>query len=226
MSCLFPVSIRKIIRRSARCGVLLLQRLSVVGRFDTITLADFRKPSPGFKNTIVRALQFLKDNDARRYHRLAANVRWIVNCTLAYPGAQYDHDLRTCRVDMRPDETGPCPYVTVAWWARTLVHEGTHAYLLARDIRYTADLRERIELCCIAEENRFVDRLGQVDASLADALRHEISLELWRPIWAATKTEEILRMRQRLASYRHGPPTRDEPDSQNIAADDATPPPT
>jgi hypothetical protein len=139
--------------------------------------------------TLLAALRLLRAIDSRRFARVQREIAWIVNCTLACPGAEYLEDIKTCRVDFEEPALDSDPEFSIGWWARTMVHEATHGVVERRGIRYTPELRSRIERLCVTEEQRFLRRLSETRPALADQLYREYSEADWDFAWSATPLE-------------------------------------
>ena len=177
--------------------LLRLQRTSEVARFDGISLAD-TQDSALFRSAVPAALQVIKDMDSRRYHRLQRYIKWIVNCPLPYGGGQYNYPTRTCRLDFEKTAREPDPEYAAAVIAITLVHEATHGVLRARGIGYSAELRSRVERCCVREEHRFLARLAKIRPDIATVLHREFSESHWQRSWTATRIQSFLDLVRRL----------------------------
>jgi hypothetical protein len=156
-------------------------------------LADTRRSSPHFKTTVLTALQFLKEHDPRRFARVQRYITWIVNCALELgAAAEYNYEIRTCSIDFQEPPAGSAPGFSAALYARTLVHEATHGLVKSRHIPYTPELRARIEGLCVAEENRFVCRVGRSQPELAKHLRRQFATLSWQPMWTASRWQRVL----------------------------------
>jgi hypothetical protein len=57
------------------------------------------------------------------------------------------------------------------WWvalmASIIVHESTHGHLFSRRIPYNVETRSRVERICVAEQQRFAEKLHQSDTTSA-----------------------------------------------------------
>ena len=198
---------RALVSRIAKRWILRLQRDREVARFEGIILADFHvsgwrarlrlgassriaeRRTPHFREIILASLELLKRSEPRLFARVKRHIAWIVNTTLSHGGAEYDYGIRTCSIDFQ--EPGPqfdSPYL-IAWYACTLVHEATHGVIRARGIRYSAELRDRIERLCVLEEQRFVRRLSAEDPALAARIPCEFNASDWHGRWSATRFE-------------------------------------
>ena len=162
--------------------LLRLQGENEVARFDDIILAD-TQDSALFRSAVPSALQLIKNLDSRRFRRLRRYVKWIVNCPLPYGGGQYHYLTRTCRLDIEKTTKEPDPDYAAAAVASTLIHEATHGALRARAIGYTAELRSRVERCCVREQNRFLARLSSTRPDIANSLYRDFSELRWHRSW-------------------------------------------
>ena len=181
-----------------RRALFRLQTSSNVGEYEGIALSDLRRRSEHFRTTLLAALRLLHTTDPRRFARVQREIGWIVNCTLACPGAEYDGEFRVCRVEFEEPVAASDPKFSIGWWARTLVHEATHGAIARRGIVYSADLRSRIERLCVTEEHRFLDRLSDTHPELADDLYREYSAAQWEFAWHATPRQLVSSLFSRL----------------------------
>jgi hypothetical protein len=91
--------------------------------------------------------------------------------------AEWMDDLQTCILDrnylLRSD-------VSVCEIAQMIVHEATHARLCKLKIKYTEDIRDRVERICVKSEIAFAKRLanGQKEIEIAQS-----RLKLPQSIW-------------------------------------------
>ena len=168
----------------------------------SITLLDANRDEDddrAFFRTLEEALALLQQLDPRRYRRLKANVRLIINTELTSL-AQYVASLDCCRIDFARlrvfHERFGREWVT-ACVAATLVHESTHGFLERRGFRYVGELRSRIERVCVKEEQRFVrrvdDRLMQLHPVVKD-----FDAELWKPHWRSGRWKQLREFIKRL----------------------------
>ena len=172
---------------------LWILRRSEVARFEGIILADPRSPgerNPHFADLLLAALSLVKETDLRRFERVRRRLKWIVNGPPLYgAGAEYEHQLQACTINLRePSPEYPREHV-IAWYARILVHEATHGEIAARGILYTPKLRSRIERLCVHEEQRFVADLGRTQPELARWLYREFDASNWTRSWNVTRTQ-------------------------------------
>jgi hypothetical protein len=79
--------------------------------------------------------------------------------------------------------------------ARTLVHEATHGVVNSWRIPYTPELRARIEKLCVAEERRFLGRVGRLRpelSELAAIMEREFDAPAWEKYWTAPRWQLAL----------------------------------
>jgi len=177
--------------------LLRLQRSNEVARFDGIIVSDTQDSSL-FRKSVLSALQLIKDLDSRRFRRLQRYIAWIVNCPLPYGGGEYHYPTRTCRLDFEKSETEPDLEYAAAAVASTLIHEATHGVLRARGIGYSAELRSRVECCCVREQNRFLVRLASSRPNIATLLHSDFTESRWHRSWTATRLQSFLDLFRRL----------------------------
>ena len=177
--------------------LLRLQRENEVARCDGIILSDTQE-SALFRSAVPSALQLIKQLDSRRFRRLQRYISWIVNCPLPYRGWQYHYPTRTCRLDIEKATPEPDPDYAAAAIASTLIHEATHGALRARGIGYSAQLRSRVEHCCVREQNRFLARLASSRPDIAKFYHREFVESCWHRSWTATRLQSLFDVIRRL----------------------------
>jgi hypothetical protein len=177
--------------------LLRLQRENEIARFDDIILSDTQN-SALFRSAVPSALQLIKSLDSRRFRRLQRYVKWIVNCPLPYGGGQYHYPTRTCRLDFEKTTPEPDPAYAAAAVASTLIHEATHGILWSRGIGYSAQLRSRVEHCCVREQNRFIARLAVTRPDIAKFYHREFVESDWHRSWTATRVQSLFDIIRRL----------------------------
>jgi hypothetical protein len=146
----------------------------------------------------LAALQLIKQLDSRRFRRLQRHITWIVNCPLPKGGGQYHYPTRTCRLDVEKGMPKPDADYAAAAIASTLIHEATHGVLRARGIGYSAQLRARVERCCVREQNRFLGRLCSSRPDIAKFLHREFTESGWHCSWTATRLQSLSDLIRRL----------------------------
>ena len=167
------------------------QTTAKVADCEGIALADLKRKSGHFQETMESALALIRTADPRRFQRVKEHIKWIVNCTLEQPGAEYHKEFKSVRIDFEEPEEESDRDFTAGFWARSLVHEATHGLLISRGMEYTDELRSRIERLCVKEENRFICRLASAQPDLARQLRREFNDQEWQFAWSATPKERI-----------------------------------
>jgi hypothetical protein len=167
------------------------QTTAKVAEFEGVALADIKRKSGHFQKTMELALTLVRKTDPRRFERVREHIKWIVNCTLEQPGAEYHKEFKSVRIDFEEPEEESDRDFSAGYWARSLVHESTHGLLISRGIKYTDELRCRIEAVCVREENRFLKHLADVQPELAKRLHREFDEQEWVFAWNATPKERI-----------------------------------
>jgi len=184
------------IQRLVDQGLLCVQRRSEVARFEGIILADVRGRGPHFKTTLLKALQLISDHYARRFARVQRHINWVVNVGLELDkSADYNSVTRTCSIDFIEPEDDAAGIWSVWHCARILVHEATHGVLISWGIPYTQELRARIENLCVAEERRFLSRVGRLQPELAELttiMQREFDPAAWEKTWTASRWQRAL----------------------------------
>jgi hypothetical protein len=105
------------------------------------------------------ALDLIAANDERRFRRLQAEIKGIVNLPLK-SWASYDRGERICCFDFRIAQAEDGKYGDPRIWACILVHESCHGYLETKGVIWKKRLRRRIEWICCMEMTRFGKKVG------------------------------------------------------------------
>ncbi len=113
--------------------------------FDVVDWAGAGPAFPQLVSVIAGALRLIEEQEPRRYGRLRKDVKRFLITPVN--GAEYIHAIRACMLSPKYLLEGTTEQV-----ATTIVHEGTHARLNARGIRYSIPLRERIERALVCEK--------------------------------------------------------------------------
>jgi hypothetical protein len=172
-----------------------------VARFGDIRVSDILKKRTPFRDCILASLELVKSCDPSRYRRIQRRLSWISNVPLEAPWqAKYRRTLRACEIDFVERDYEADPEQHVAWCASTLVHEATHGAISGRGIRYSPELRSRIERLCVAEEHRFLDHLAESQPEMAQRLRRDFSESDWHWSWNAGRTAKLFRTLRRIFS--------------------------
>jgi hypothetical protein len=167
------------------------QTTAKVADCEGIALADLKRKSGHFQETMESALALIRTADPRRFQRVKEHIKWIINCTLEQAGAEYHKEFKSVRIDFEEPEEESDRDFKAGFWARSLVHEATHGHLFRYGIAYTDELRGRIERLCVKEENRFICRLASAHPDLARQLHREFNDQEWQFAWSATPKEKI-----------------------------------
>jgi hypothetical protein len=135
------------------------------------------KDYPAAFSKIDQAFNLICEFDSLRYHQIKRNVKRIWISVLPVNYAEWMDDLQMCVIDkdylLRND-------VAVSEIAQTIVHEATHARLCKLKIKYTEDVRGRVERICVKSEIAFAKRLpnGQKSVEIAES-RLQIPQSFW-----------------------------------------------
>jgi hypothetical protein len=130
-------------------------------RISDISADTLDEQKERFQAYIRDALLLIKTHDPVRYRRVVRHLRFIVNGPCA-SWARYEHELKACRIDFNwhpLEDDGTIHPWYVAAFAKTIVHEATHAYLMDRSISYTFENRVRVERACVDQQNVFLTKL-------------------------------------------------------------------
>jgi hypothetical protein len=161
-------------------------RAEEVSAGDGIALCDLRKRGDSFRPTMEAALRIIKEQDSRRYARVARYIHRVVNA-VSNCGLQgrYFFETRMFMLEFRDGVTGISDDALAAFYACVLVHESTHGVLAARRIGYSGKNRPRIERLCVTEQNRFAVRLATTDPARypIDLLHIDFDETDWRQSW-------------------------------------------
>lgn len=194
---LFLRPLEKLLKRS----LLSLQAENEVARFEGIVISD-GDDNPSFRETVLAALQLIKELDPRRFRRIQRYIKWVVNVPLAHGGGEYAYSMHTCRIDFEQSVWQPWGDQAFVLCADVLIHEATHGVLNARNIPYSSQLRSRIERLCVREGQRFLSRVSEARPEVAKALCHEFDESRWHRSWRETRWESLLSTVKRLLRYR------------------------
>ena len=188
--------LEKILRRV----LLSMQAQNEIARFEGIIISD-PDDNVSFRKTVLAALLLIKDLDPRRFRRIQAFVKWVVNVPLAYGGGEYSYSTRTCRLDFEKSVWEPHANYASAICARMLVHEATHGVINARRIPYSRQLRSRIERLCVREEQRFLSLIAQSQPQVAKAVWHDFDESQWHESWTDSRSQSLSAIFMRLSRY-------------------------
>lgn len=107
------------------------------------------------------ALLMIRTSDTVRYRRVIRHLRFIVNSPCR-SSASYEPGTKACRIDFNDctlEDEGEIHPWYVAYFAKSIVHEATHAYLMDHFIPYTKENRVRVERICVNQQNDFLTKL-------------------------------------------------------------------
>jgi hypothetical protein len=192
------------IQQFTRKGEQWLQKKFEIGAVEGIALVDMYEYTPYFCRTMSAAVHLIRDNDPRRFRRLRAHIKSIVNATRAFGGAAYLHETNTCEIDFQPrPQSEHEVQFYAAWYACTLVHESTHGLLRSRGIPYTPENRNQSEKLCMTEEARFARHL-KIDPQVLSWLEPKLKFDpaRWHEDWTASRWQQFIRAFRRIRS-RH-----------------------
>jgi hypothetical protein len=192
--------IRRAIGKFADWALNRLYAGSVIATIDGVPIVSLRGDQGDFLRVISISFDLLRIHDPKRLGRIASSARWIVDCSLAMGARSGQFHRRHAAIEMDfefSDEFGDDLH-HAAYYAGLMVHEATHGMLLARGFDYTEETRIQTERICIAEENRFLARLGGVRADLADSLRTEFNADDWMESWNMSSADEVKRLLKRV----------------------------
>jgi hypothetical protein len=113
------------------------------------------EPEPSLQR-IEAALKLIRDHDRPRYNRLKVDLSRIWVRILPSAVGSYNRTLRACELDDRFIQSEA---TTLEEIATAIVHEATHARLMAWGIGYDEGERARVEAVCIRRELAFAKRL-------------------------------------------------------------------
>jgi len=124
---------------------------------DGIQLLSLRNNTVFFSHT-EEALSLIEEFDARRYSRIKRHLPIIAHVEQGYN--YYNAKAKAFYVeDFFPSDVG--------FYAASIIHEATHAYLDSRKIPYTKEARQRHEILCTKEQYRFICNLIKINEDLS-----------------------------------------------------------
>jgi hypothetical protein len=126
------------------------------------------KKGPAVFSKIDQALNLISEFDPRRFLQIRRDVKkiWV---SAAQPGiAKWMDELQMCVLDR---DYFCRDNVSASRMALSIVHEATHARLNKLKVKYTEDIRDRVERICIKSEIAFAKRLpdGQKLVEMAES---------------------------------------------------------
>jgi hypothetical protein len=185
----------------------------VIGDIAGIILIDDGKNTPQLRETFATALEIIQRRDLRRYKRVLAHIRRIMNFPIGYAGAGYIPHLRAYATSFESAPSEATIRKKAILYAASLVHEATHGLLCARKIPYNTRTRERIERLCTKEEHRFLSHVLTRDSltKISDYIRYDPhayrkrwSLSFWQRSIEGLRyhKEQAARLKQRDATKK------------------------
>jgi hypothetical protein len=136
-------------------------RFLTTGRtFDGLWIGSTEYDPESSLQRVEAALQLIRDHDRPRYNRLRLDLARIWVRILPGPVGSYNRELRACELDDRFIQSDT---TTLEVIASTIVHEATHARLMARGIGYEEGQRARVEAVCIRRELAFAKKVPESD---------------------------------------------------------------
>jgi hypothetical protein len=133
---------------------------------------------------IDEALNLISQFDPIRYRQIRRDVIKIwVSATPPYY-AEWLGELQTCIIDR--EYIGRAD-VSSAEVATTIVHEATHARLDRAKIKYTQDVRNRVERICVSSEIAFAKRLPNGEQLIKNA---EARLQIPETFWTNAEFQQ------------------------------------
>jgi hypothetical protein len=125
---------------------------------------------------VVDAIELIRDLEPHRFARIKRDLAGVWISWISGVG-DYLETLKVCRLDGSYLRR---PATTAERVAATIVHEATHARLLACGFRYEEVIRPRIERVCLRAEIDFASRLPDGSDVIAVAERLMLRLnEAW-----------------------------------------------
>jgi len=155
----------------------------VVDGFELVDLSTSGSSIGVLSDRIAAALMVISQNDNRLANRIRQDLkRFLISDA---EGAEFIPAIRACMLSNHYVNRASADELAVV-----IVHESIHARLWTRGIRYSDDLRERIERLCVRHEIEFARRLPSADHLIADA---EMRLDRF---WWTKDNETARRLRQ------------------------------
>ncbi len=153
-----------------------------------------KSDDPAFFARTKEAIDLIAGADPRRFKRVQAEIRFIVNKELNSAG-EYRRATRCCFVDFGryPFQTSPGWYLLL--YAGTIVHEATHGALYTRGFLYTPDNREQIERICHAEQQRF---FALAKPAWREHLVNQFDPSRWHFAWHSSRWAKLTALFQRI----------------------------
>jgi len=147
-------------RQSARSDLSVMERillrLSSTRSADGVLIATDAGETEAVLERVGAAIALIKARDPLRHRRMTRDLDRVWVRLLPGVSGSYRHSIRTCQLDTRfvLAET-----TSVAVIAATILHEATHARLMACGFDYAEGRRQRIEAICLRREIAFARTL-------------------------------------------------------------------
>jgi hypothetical protein len=112
---------------------------NTVATYEGICFCDlsiYKRATDDFVESTKKALDLIKENDSRRFHRIQRFIAYVVNQELV-SGGNYDGSLKVCNVDFSFFKVRENFEWYLLQYAGLLVHESTHGLIAARPIPYS-----------------------------------------------------------------------------------------
>lgn len=161
--------LRTILFRAA----MLMSKSARVGEFEVANLSGSTAASELYRR-VQEVLLLISRTDPSLFHRLKQAVPRILIAPSGGAAGSYWSFLDGCALSAHH-----VPTDSPASVAMTLIHEATHARLHHKGVRYTAELRHRIEEICTRAEITFARRIPGTEQLVAEAEE-----ALSRPWWS------------------------------------------
>jgi hypothetical protein len=139
-------------------------------------------PEPSLQR-VEDALRLIRDHDRPRYNRLKIDLVRIWVRLLPGPLGSYNRAMRACEIDGKFIQAET---TTLEEIASTIVHEATHARLMAYGIGYDEGERARVEAVCIRRELAFARKIPESDL-IKDQAERLLTLCESKEYWTDTE---------------------------------------
>lgn len=168
-----------------RAAMLMSKRTSVEG-FEVANLSESKEDSELLRR-VREVLLLISRTEPSFFRRMKQAVCRILIAPSGGAAGSYWSFLDGCALSAHHVLTDSTTSV-----AMTLIHEATHARLHHKGIRYTPQLRPRIEAMCIRAEVEFARRVPGTEQLVAEA-----ESALSKPWWSgeAQKTRKLNQLR-------------------------------
>ncbi|MGO1077775.1 hypothetical protein [Inquilinus sp. CA228] len=103
---------------------------------------------------VGQALQLIKTHDPYRYRRVLNELDRVWVHLLPNGAAHFVPELRRCVIDPRLIVSSSSEFI-----ASVIVHEATHGRLMRYRVGYSEEIRRRVEILCMRQEQAFARRI-------------------------------------------------------------------